>query len=174
MRDEDHERFTRCWTQAKNAVAGYVAAMVPDQHAADDVIQDIAVVLMRKFPDYDPTRPFLAWAMGIAKMEILSERRDRARAAARFGSETIESLASAWQELLPEVDERKRALTACLEAVEGRRLELLKLRYEQALPPQRIAERMGMAAGAVRVALARARTALQSCIERRLAAERTR
>jgi RNA polymerase sigma-70 factor (ECF subfamily) len=168
MRDDDQERFTRLWTQAQPAIAGYVGALAPDAHAADDLVQDIAVALLRKFPEYDPQRPFIAWAMGIAKMQLLTERRDRARAATRFRRETVESLAEAWQELLPEVDERRLALGDCLKRVTGRGRELLELRYQLALEPQEIAERLGLASGAVRVALARVRAALHECIERRL------
>jgi RNA polymerase sigma-70 factor (ECF subfamily) len=168
MREHDQERFTRLWTQAQPAIAGYVGALAPDAHAADDLLQDIAVALLRKFPDYDPQRPFIAWAMGIAKIQLLTLRRDRARAATRFRPETVESLAEVWQELLPEVDERRLALSECLQRVAGRGRELLTLRYEQALEPQEIAARLGLAGGAVRVALARVRATLHECIERRL------
>ena len=67
MGPDDQDRFTRCWTQAQPAIAGYIAALVPDPHAADDVVQEVAVILLRKFAEYDPARPFIAWAMGVAK-----------------------------------------------------------------------------------------------------------
>jgi RNA polymerase sigma-70 factor (ECF subfamily) len=171
MRDEDQERFTRLWTQAQGQIAGFVQALAPDAHAADDLLQDIAVALMRRFGDYDPSRPFIAWAMGVAKIQLLTLRRDRARAATRFSRESVEALAEAWQEVLPELDDRRLALRRCLESVQGRSRELLSLRYEQALEPRQIGERLGQAAGTVRVALSRLRAALQSCIERRLTGE---
>jgi RNA polymerase sigma-70 factor (ECF subfamily) len=174
MRDEDHDRFVRCWTQAQASIAGYVNAVVQDDQLAEDVLQDIAVTLLRKFPEYDPARPFIAWAMGIAKIGILTMRRDRARAAARFSRETIESLAEVWEELLPKVDERREALGECLRLVSGRNRELVTLRYEQELEPQQIAGRLNLSPGAVRIALMRVRTALQECIERRLGAEGAR
>jgi RNA polymerase sigma-70 factor (ECF subfamily) len=172
--DPDHERFTRLWTATQPIIAGYIAALVPDPHAADDVLQEVAVALLRKFPEYDPLKPFVAWAMGMAKMAILSLQRDRARNAQRFGAATIESLATVYLELQPELDERRVALGACLTSIRGRNRELVQLRYVQGMSPQEIASRMGMAAGAVRVALLRLRTALQFCIERRLAVERQR
>jgi RNA polymerase sigma-70 factor (ECF subfamily) len=174
MRDEDHDRFIRCWTQAQASIAGYVGAVVQDAHLAEDVLQDIAVTLLRKFPDYDPARPFIAWAMGIAKIEILTMRRDRARAASRFRAETVAALAEVWQELLPAADERRLALGECLKLVTGRNRELVALRYEQQLGAQQIAGRMGTSAGAVRIALMRVRAALLACIERRLAADGAR
>ncbi|HEX3135026.1 MAG TPA: sigma-70 family RNA polymerase sigma factor, partial [Planctomycetota bacterium] len=162
------EQFTRLWTQAHPAIAGYVTAVVTDPHAADDVLQEVALTLLRKFSDYDPTRPFTAWAMGVAKTAILSERRDRARALSRLRPATVESLEQVWQEILPTADARRGALTDCLRGVSGRSRELVVLRYEEAIEPQDIATRLGMTAVAVRVALTRIRAALQTCIEKRL------
>lgn len=169
MSDPLQEQFTRLWTQAHPAIAGYISAVVTDAHAADDVLQEVALTLLRKFADYDPERPFVAWAMGVAKMAILSERRDHARAVSRFRPATIESLEQVWQEVLPTADARRGALTECLRSVGGRNRELVVLRYEEAIEPQEIASRLGMTAVAVRVALSRIRTALQTCIEKRLA-----
>ena len=169
MPDHTQEQFTRLWTQAHPAIAGYIAAVVADPHAADDVLQEVALTLLRKFTEYDPARPFTAWAMGVAKTAILSERRDRTRAWSRLRPATVESLEQVWQEVLPTADARRGALSECLGGVTGRSRDLLALRYEEEVEPQDIAERLGMSAGAVRVALTRVRAALHACIEKRLA-----
>lgn len=166
---DDHERFTRCWTHAQGAIAGYVSAVIGDPNVADDVLQDVAVALLRKFPEYDQDRPFIAWAMGIAKMQILTSRRDRARASARLCDAAVETLAADWEELLPEADARSRALASCVERLDRRGRELVVLRYREALDPQTIAERLHCSCGAVRTALTRLRSALHDCIDRRLA-----
>lgn len=171
MRDDDQERFTRLWTQAHSAIAGYVSALVPERSAADDVMQEIALALLRKFAEYDDSRPFIAWAMGIARIAVLTRRRDHARALTRFSAATVESLAEVWQELLPAADDRRSALGECLRGVAGRSRELLTLRYEQDVEPQDIAKRLGMTAVAVRVALSRLRSALHGCIEKRLGSQ---
>jgi RNA polymerase sigma-70 factor (ECF subfamily) len=171
VRDEDHDRFLRHWTSAQSSIAGYVAAVVADPHAADDVLQNIAIAALRRFPDFDQSRPFIAWAMGIAKIEILTQRRDHARAAVRFRGATVESLAAMWEELLPEADQRQQALGECLAKISGRNRELVALRYEQDRPLDEIATSMRMTSIAVRVALSRLRAALHACIERRTATD---
>src|SRR3954468_19026633 len=35
----DNDRFTRHWTQAQPVVASYINSMVPDFHAAEDLLQ---------------------------------------------------------------------------------------------------------------------------------------
>lgn len=169
VNDAEHERFTRCWTQAQAAIAGYISAVVGDPHQADDVLQDVAVTLLRKFAHYDPARPFIAWAMGVAKMQILSTRRDLGRSARRLSDGMVEQLAAEWLEVLPEADPRSFALAACVERLAPHSRELVLLRYRQALDPAAIAARLGRSVGAVRTALSRLRMSLHECVERRMA-----
>ena len=163
-----HEDFTRYWTQAQPVVARYVNSIVPDFNQAEDVLQEVAVVLLRRFDEYDPSRPFAAWALGIARNKILALHRARPLSCLGDCPDILEAAASACEELAPEMEARRRALRECVGEVHGRAFKLLSLRYEQSLKPQEIARRLGMAAGAVRVALLRLRDTLQDCVERRL------
>ena len=43
----DQELFTRHWTQASRMVADYISALVPNFHEAEDLLQNVAVVLLR-------------------------------------------------------------------------------------------------------------------------------
>lgn len=165
----DQERFTSSWTQAQPAVARYIASLVPGFQEAEDVLQNVAVVLLRKFAVYDPQQPFIAWALGIARYEILNHRRGFARNRQVFTPDLAEQAAEVLQELVPELDERHRALRECLAAIGERTATVLRLRYQDALEPKDIASRMGMASGAIRVMLSRVRGILHGCIERRLA-----
>ena len=170
MHDTDQEQFARHWTQAQTAIAGYVTAVVGDTHVANDVIQDVAVAAMRKFSTYDRERPFIAWAMGIAKTQILAQRRDGARAASRFSAALIDLLTLEWEAVLPEATVRSRALVTCIQGLDQRGRELVRWRYQEELPPPSIAARLGCSEGAVRTALSRLRAALHACIDRRVAA----
>lgn len=167
----DHERFLRDWIKAQPAVAGFVSALVPDFHAAEDILQEVAVVLLRKYGEYDSSRPFLPWALGIARLEVLNRRRALARGGLAHRPSLAEKLEAACGELAPELERRTEALRECLKGVEGRAREVLRLRYELALGPREIAGRVGISGGAVRVLLSRVRAALRDCIRRRMAAE---
>jgi len=164
----DSEAFTRHWTKAQPVVAGYIASMVPDFHEAEDLLQNVAVVLLRKSGEYDPKQSFTGWALSMAKFEIMSRRRNHARSMLSFQPETVEKLAAASEELAPELEQRAAALRQCFQNVKGRAWELVSLRYEEELKPQQIAEKLGMAPVAVRVSLSRIRASLQECIQRRL------
>ena len=163
-----HERFTRCWTLAQPAVASYIAAFVSDLHQMEDVLQSVAVVCLRKFGEYDERRPFVAWALGMAKIELLRLRRAQARSPWVQDETLLHALAETCEELEPELETREWALADCLRELDGRASDLIRLRYQEALKPSAIAERLGMGAVAVRVALSRVRSALRQCIERKI------
>jgi RNA polymerase sigma-70 factor (ECF subfamily) len=165
---DSHEQFTRLWTEAQPILAGYIGAVVPDFQEAEDLLQEVAVILLRKFPEYNAERAFAGWAIGIAKREVLMARRRHARNRVIYQTDLLERLSDAYEELAPELEERSRALRECIRALQGRASELLRLRYEESLKPDAIATRTRMAVVAVRVALSRTRAALRDCIERKL------
>jgi RNA polymerase sigma-70 factor (ECF subfamily) len=162
----DSVQFTRLWTKAQPVVASYVSALEPDFHRAEDILQDVAVALLKRYGAYDPSRPFLPWAMGVARRVVLERRRKYARSILRFEDGLAEAVSEAYQEMLPELQEQSAALRDCLGTLTGRAREVVRMRYQDALEPRQIAERLKVAAGNVRVALNRARTALHSCLER--------
>lgn len=81
--------FSDLWTDAQPTVAAYVRGMVRDAHVATDIVQNTAIVLMKKFAAWDSSRAFLPWALGFAKFEILAHFRDSARRRVVFGEELL-------------------------------------------------------------------------------------
>jgi RNA polymerase sigma factor (sigma-70 family) len=65
----------------------------------------------------------------------------------------------------------RSALDICYETLPADSRRMLKLKYEQEMPSQDIAEKLQSTAEAIRVALFRIRHALRECITRSLAAE---
>jgi RNA polymerase sigma-70 factor (ECF subfamily) len=98
---EIHERFTRCWTLAQPIVASYLCAAVPDFHEAEDLLQNVSIVCLRKFSDYDERRPFVAWALGMAKIELLRLRRTQMRLPLLQDEKLLDELAFVSEELEP-------------------------------------------------------------------------
>ena len=166
----DQERFTRLWTTAQPAISNYIASLVPNFHEGEDLLQNVAVVLLRKFANYDSARPFVAWAMGVARNEILVRRRTFARSKVVISAELVETIAEVAVEMQPELDARGRALRDCMKDLGERAEQVVNLRYAEALEPRDIAKRVGLSPGAVRVMLSRIRSALHTCIERRVVA----
>lgn len=156
------------WTQSQPHVAAFVSSMVLDFHAAEDLIQQVAVAVAEQFEDYDASRPFVAWAIGIARFKVYNYYRSVKRDKHVFDSEAINGIARACTDLEPELDQRKQALDTCIQRVQGRGAAVLEMRYVREMKPGRIAQKMGMTANAVSVMLHRIRAALEKCIEQQL------
>lgn len=164
----DSERFMREWTRAQPVVSSYIGAVIRDFNSAEDLLQDVAVVLLKRFGEYDSARSFTGWALGIARLKILEARHD-AGDCLIGDPEVLDALCMSHEELAPEFERRASALRECLALIKGRALTLLKLRYDQSLKPQAIALEMGMNGSAVRAMLSRTRQILHDCIQKRIA-----
>src|SRR5262245_7518054 len=169
MQQEHTEQLARLWTQSQSVVGAYILSLVRDFHAAEDLLQQVAVVLVREFEKYDSARPFLPWALGIAKNVILKSRRHLGREAGNvLDQELVDRVQAAFEEQAEGWGAIRVALRQWLEKQSKRMLEALRWRYAYDLKPQEVAHRMGVTSGAVRVMLHRARGALRACIDRRL------
>lgn len=164
----ENERLAALWVQAQPTLSAYIVSVIGDFNQADDVLQQTAMAVVRKFPEYDPQRPFLAWALGIARIEILRHLRATARDKHVFDETLTDQLARVFQGLAGEFDAQRQALRECLEATDGRARQVLEMRYEQGLQPAAMAGKLEMNAEAIRSLLYRVRGALRECIERRL------
>ena len=165
------ENFMQLWTTAQPALAGYIRAMMRDGAAAKDVLQETALVLFRRFGEYDGARPFLAWALGVARFQVLGFRRDQARSFLTFDAELLERFTEQWADAAPVADQRVEALQECLAKLAGRARAVVELRYFEELTAEEIARRSGGHGAAVRVTLQRIRERLRECITRRMQAE---
>ncbi len=171
MQPHQAEQFAALWTAAQPTIAGFIRMLIPDYQQADEVLQRVAVTLVRKFDQYDQLRPFAAWAVGVAKYEVLYYRRERATDRHLFGDEVVDQIASRYELVVEEIDPIREALRYCLGQLKGRSKEVIELRYRRGMKSNAIADEMTLSAGAVRMLLCRVRETLRRCIERRVAAQ---
>jgi len=169
MQPHQAEQFAALWTASQATISSFIRTLIPDYQQADEVLQRVAVTLVRKYDQYDPTRPFAAWAVGVAKYEVLYYRRQRATDKHLFGDDIVESIASRYELLAEDLDPLRDALRQCLEELRGRSKRAVELRYRRGMKSGAIAEEMRLTAGAVRMLLFRVRETLRRCIERNLA-----
>jgi RNA polymerase sigma-70 factor (ECF subfamily) len=162
------EQFAVLWVGAQATLTAFIRSLVPDFQQAEDVLQRVAVTLVRKFDQYDPQRPFAAWAIGVAKYEVLYFRRERATDRHVFDDEIVDKIALSYQRFAVEADPFREALERCVEKLDGRSKQAIELRYAKGLNSPAVAERMRLSPGAVRMLLCRARQALKQCIEQRV------
>lgn len=169
--DRRYEAFLSQFTRVQTQVLAYVRALVHDRTAADDVFQAVSLTLWRRFDSFREGEPFLPWALGIARHEVLHYWRARRRDRLVFSEAAVARLADAAAGLAAEADPRQRALEACVQRLPERQRQLVALFYGQRLPAEQIAAAWDRTVHAVYKALKVMRRGLLECIERQLAAE---
>jgi len=145
---------------------GYIRSLVPDEHAAKDILQETNITLMRKSRDFEKGTHFTAWAFRVAYFEVLSWRRNRGREKLQFSDELVESLAETSSRLAEDYDSRLEALKVCLDKLPERQRDIVRRRYLSGISVQDIAAELNFNANAVSQLLHRARTNLFDCINR--------
>jgi RNA polymerase sigma-70 factor, ECF subfamily len=169
--NQKREEFTHRWLEAEPSVSAYVFASIAGFHDAEDVVQRVAQELARRFDEFDSGRPFVGWALWIAKSRVIDYYRAQGRSRVVFSDELLSQLADTIVNQADGRSQRREALEACLEELPSRSRRLLDLQYVEERSAAEIAQETGSTSGSVRVLLSRVRTALAVCIERRLALE---
>jgi RNA polymerase sigma-70 factor, ECF subfamily len=163
------ERFLQLFLTHERRIHGFILALVPNWSDADDLLQETSAVLWRRLDEFEPGTDFAAWALSVARYQVLNyRRRERARAA-RFSDRTFEALADLAAEAATS-DARRDALEGCLTKLGERERELIRLRYQSGATTQAVADQLGRPLKAVYKALNRIHDALLRCVRRSLAA----
>jgi RNA polymerase sigma-70 factor, ECF subfamily len=170
--NQDIKQMTVDWTRAEPSIERFVHSFIRDSAEAEDVLQEVALVIVDRYSSYDSTQPFIGWTLGIARRVVWTHLRNKYRDRDLMLNDAIDHVSSAFERLDPHVQDMKDALTHCVGKVGGEGRRALLLRYEEGLELKEIAYRLEKSASAISVLLYRVRSALRKCIDRRLSAEK--
>jgi RNA polymerase sigma-70 factor (ECF subfamily) len=165
------ELVVRLLSKHQGELFRYIFALLPHEEDARDVLQETSVALYRKFAEYDPDKPFLAWAYRFAYLEVLKQRERNQRRLRHFNPELLERLARQREEQEPMFQARLQALEQCLQALPPDDRELIRQRYQGQVRTEEIAQQAGSSRRTFFRKLDRIRRSLLECINRRTALE---
>lgn len=165
MVDESTRQAMRQWTLVQPVVSSYVAAMVRDRSARDDLMQEIAIAVLESFSRYDTQSPFTAWTMGIARNHIRNYFRSLSRNSIVFDDDLLASLADSFAATESQELQQLEHLHHCLMQLDGRAKELCHARYAENKTPKQIALLLDSTPNRIAKALQRIRERLRDCIQ---------
>lgn len=160
--------LTLHWGKAQPSVAAYVRSIVHNHHDAEDVIQATVTYIVDHYDEYDPSRPFIAWAIGIARIRILHHRDQNQRKPLLLGDEAIDALSNAMADEAEQIDEQLEALEHCIGRLSEKHQRVLSKRYREKDSRKDIAQALGIRENSVSVLLRRIRHVLEDCVTRRM------
>jgi RNA polymerase sigma-70 factor (ECF subfamily) len=167
---ERAELLVRLLSRHQEELFRYIFALLPHEEDARDVLQETSVALCRKFADYDPAKPFLAWAYRFAYLEVLKQRERNQRGTRLLSRELIERLVQERAQHEPILQVRLQALDACLETLPPSDRELIRQRYHGKTSTEVLRRRLGTSRRTFFRRLDRIRRRLWNCISQRVAA----
>lgn len=165
------EQFLAHFLAHQADVRAFIGSLILDRHLRQDIFQDVAMTLWQKFDEFDPNRPFGAWARGITARKILQHRHESQRFPAVFSPEAIMAILAAYDRSEAAATGQREALSECLRWLPTESRTLLELRYERDLRAEEIASLTNRTVHSVYQTLCRIRTRLAHCMRQRLALE---
>lgn len=162
------DAILREFVKNRSHLFAFILSIVRDFAFAEEVLQEVAVVVCDQWEEFRPGTNFGAWAARIARNKIFNLNRV-SRRELLLSPEAIAGI-----ERAVEVESEASSLDAvrkCLETVTDRVRSVLAMRYREGLSGGEIARRTKTTITAVHMALSRARSVLARCVETRLARE---
>tara|TARA_R110002096_G_scaffold11515_5_gene42341 strand:- start:787 stop:1320 length:534 start_codon:yes stop_codon:yes gene_type:complete len=165
---ENYEKFVELFTSHEQGLRTFVRSLGLNWHDADEIVQEVALVALRKFAEFEQGTSFLKWVCVIARFKTLSFRRKMARERLAFNTELLELMAD---EAVDESEIRSQeyqALEGCLEKLPEKQRRWVTLAYTQGTSARDEAARLGVKEGAFYMRLNRIRASLLDCIQKSL------
>jgi RNA polymerase sigma-70 factor (ECF subfamily) len=164
------ELLVRLLSKHQDDLFRYIFALLPHEEDARDVLQETSVALYRKFAEYDPSKPFLAWAYCFAYLEVLKQRERNQRGTRLFKRELVERLSREREPHEPVLYARLLALDQCLKELSPGDQELIRQRYQEKAGAEELMRQFETSRRTLFRKLDHIRRLLFDCISRRVAA----
>ena len=144
---------------------------VPNVADARDVIQETAAALWQKFDQYDPQKPFVAWACRFALNEARMFLRKQSNYQKVLPDDVLDELQVIRERSTERLDDRRVHLADCLERLREGQKDLVLAYYFDGLTIDELSRKLGRNTEAIYKSLQRIRRGLHDCIKGKLAAE---
>jgi RNA polymerase sigma-70 factor (ECF subfamily) len=173
MNDQQRrEVFARIFSQNDRWLYAYLVTLLGNAADAEEVYQEVCVVLWREYEKFDPDSHFRRWASVIARNRVMRFRTVNNRSARLLSDKAVELLAEEAVEYSQIYEERRLALRGCLEKLPVTDRDLVTACYSDIHQSFReVAQELGRPVNTVYKAIQRVRRVLRDCVERTVAAE---
>ena len=160
-------RVQQLFIKNQSALKGFLLALVPDFAEAEDLLQEVFLVVTQKAGTFKEGTNFMAWARQIARFKAMSSWRKKKNSPQVLAEDVVESLCACEPEE-PFDETQVAAVQNCIKKLAPHARKLVTMRYLNEHRPGEIAERMSWSENAVNVTLSRARTFLRECVQRQM------
>lgn len=166
------KKFGELLAECHHDLFAFIYALVQNHADAEDVYQQVTMLLWKKFDTFAIGTNFAAWATTVAHNIARDFIRSRRRSAVALSDEVLEAIASArisgrcWSS-----SDTSEALSRCLKKLTEKDRSLIERCYSANRDFQSIATEENRTVGAIYQAICRVRKKLYACVHRSLSQE---
>ena len=163
----EKDKYLALFVKNSHHLFNFVLTLVPNYSDAEDILQESAQIMWKKFDNFQEGTNFLAWARQIIRFKVLNYYRT-VKKEFSLDEEILDRISTESIKASKYANERKAALTGCMSKLPGTDLELIKLRFHESLSVQEIARQSSQSAHTLYKRISRIYVLLQNCIQRTL------
>ena len=169
----DHsEAVVRLFSQHQRWLYGYITALVGSPGDAEDVMQEVCVVMWQEHEKFELGTNFVSWLSVIAYHQVQKFWRTKKAQRKFLSVEVIGQIAEGLSENVDLLEARRHALADCVNRLKESDRQLVSHCYgSRRVSTKSVAEQLGRPVGTVYKALNRIRSMLFDCIDRKTSAE---
>jgi RNA polymerase sigma-70 factor (ECF subfamily) len=166
------EAVVRLFSQHQRWLYGYLLALLGNTSDADDVFQEVCVVMWKEHQKFEVGTNFVSWLSVIAYHQAQKLWRNRKREQRFITRQVLDQIAEGMPRDFEQLEAKRRALADCVRKLGEMDRQLVRRCYsEKKLSLKTVAGDLGRPVGTVYKALNRIRRMLFDCVNRELSAE---
>ena len=170
--DRRRDAFARLFAKHDRWLHSYLVTLLGSTAPAEEVFQEVCVVLWREYEKFELGTDFVKWVAVIAHNQVRKFRRQRKQTGFQLQDMTFDMLAAEAVERADLFDYRRDALRRCLAKLTPVDRSLVEQCYEEhKVNFKETAHKLGRPENTVYKALNRIRRVLFECINRTLTSE---
>jgi len=172
---ERRDAFARLFAQHDRWLFAYLVSLLGSAAHAEEVFQEVCVVLWREYETFQLGTDFVRWVSVIAHNQVHRFRRQQRRVGPHLSDAAVDLLSEDAVERADLLESRRDALRHCLEKLPAKDRQVVRSCYADTRTNFKMAaEELGRPVNTVYKALNRIRKVLYDCIERTLSVEGVR
>ncbi|MFD2256268.1 sigma-70 family RNA polymerase sigma factor [Luteolibacter algae] len=161
------EQFSSLLMANRHRIYGFLYSLVHQHQAAEDLMQEVSMILWRKFDQFEIGTDFAVWAMSVGRFCVLNWRRKQARLPLSLDDDDLIRLADEAVSVACE-DDMRGSLKECMRLLPEKLKKVLRARYHRDLDVKEIAKRNQQSVRAVYLLLEKSHGLLLDCVSQKL------
>lgn len=165
----DYSSFQELFLAHRKAIYSFIYVHIGNTADADDLFQDVCVVLWRRFDQFQVGTNFQAWAKQICRNVIMDFRKRRRRRPVKgLDNDIMDLLLQRYGHMQDQVEDRLETLHTCVDKLNFRDRHLVRMAYDQAKAVKVIAQEVEVSVQRIYKRLGTIHGTLLQCVRRTL------